>query len=236
MNKHAAWLLLLPMVAWANELPPAKVVAKPSKAVESPAPEVKAAKPAEAQQAAPSAKAPSKHAAPQQMAEPIKIGKPAAPATAPAPAPMSSAPAPEVLKPIETPTVRYVSPQFSTAKAEAHRPVVRSKAPSASARAKNTKSTTSYAMKPGLVRVLPAAQLPSGAILPPQFQWSASAKNMSNVKGAWGAMEQEVPKDLDLVKALPEVVATPVPGRKIASPKYYSETNQELRWQYYSYP
>jgi hypothetical protein len=217
MNKYAALFLLFPIVSWANELPPAKVEPKPIKAVEShaaPAPEVKAV---------------SKHAAPQQMAEPIKILKPAAEH---APAAEEHAAAPEVMKPITPPVTRYVSPQFSSANA-AHRPVVRSQAPHA-ARSSRTQSTASYAMKPGLVRVLPAAQIPSSAVLPPAKGMQKSIAvlpttvNKTNV--VWGAAENEP----EMAKA-PEL-AIPVAGRKMASPKFYTETNAELRWQYYSYP
>ncbi len=241
MNQHAAWLLFVPMMALANELPPPK--AQPIKAAEShAAPEVKPAKPAEANAAHDGgAKPVSKHAAPQQMAEPIKLVKPST-AQAPAPAPMAEAhsTAPEVLKPTGQAVSRYVSPQFSTAKAEAHRTVVRSKAPTASSRSHSSKSTTSYAMKPGVVRVLPASQIPNSAILAPskQIQWSAPA-NLSNAKAnvAWGAMEPEAMKTApEMVKPSTDLVAAPVAGRKMASPKYYSETNPELRWQHYSYP
>lgn len=222
MNKHAALLLLLPIVSWANELPPAKVEPKPIKPAEShavpapaPASEVKVA---------------SKHAAPQQMTEPIKLLKPAAEHAAPAPE--EHAAAPEAMKPAAAPpVVRYVSPQFSSANA-VHRPMVRSQAPHA-ARSR-TSSTVSYAMKPGLVRVLPAAQIPSSAILPPAKGMQKSiavAPTMANKPNVvWGATEHEP----EMAKA-PEL-AMPVAGRKIASPKFYTETNAELRWQYYSYP
>lgn len=232
MNKHAAWMLLLPMVAWANELPPPK--AQAIKAAEShAAPDTKAAKPAVVP--ASSAKAASKHAAPQQMAEPIKVLKPS---TAPADAHST----PEVLKPSTPAVTRYVSPQFSAAQAAAQRPVVRSKAPTARSRSPSAKATVSYAMKPGLVRVLPAAQIPSSAILPPskQIQWSESARVGSapspKANVVWGAIEPEEQNAPAVAKTLPEVVATPVAGRKMASPNYYSETNPEARWQYYSYP
>ena len=228
MIKHAALILLLPMVTWANELPPPK------------APPIKAAESHEAP--APSVKAVSKHAAPQQMAEPIKLLKPTTdnkPVTAPVAAAHS---APEELKPSGQPVARYVSPHFSSAKTETYRPVVRSKAPKTSSRTHSSKkSTASYAMKPGLVRVLPASQIPSYAILPPskQIQWSGPARSnagsspKANVVWVADSEEQKVPQ---MAKTLPEEIAIPVAGRKMASPKYYSETNQELRWQYYSYP
>nr|WP_314899751.1 hypothetical protein [uncultured Deefgea sp.] len=241
MNQHAAWLLFVPMMAFANELPPPK--AQPIKAAASAAaPTVKPIKPVVASVASDaSAKPVSKHAAPQQMAEPIKLVKPS---TARSPVPAMTAEvqstASEVLKPTGDAVSRYVSPQFSTAKAESHRPVVRSKAPTASKRSSSTK--TSYAIKPGLVRVLPASQIPSNAIVPPsrQIQWSAPSNNaMPNTKAniAWGVIESEAQKTApEVAKSIADVVAVPVVGRKIASPKYYSETNSELRWQYYSYP
>lgn len=240
MNQHAAWFILLPMMALANELPPPK--APPMKAAASAAaPTVKPIKPAVASVASDaSAKPISKHAAPQQMAEPIKLVKPS---TARSPVPALTAEqstASEVLKPTGDAVSRYVSPQFSTAKAEAHRPVVRSKAPTATKRSSSTK--TSYAIKPGLVRVLPASQIPSNAIVPPskQIQWSAPSNNaMPNTKAniAWGEIKSEGQKTApEVTKSIADVVAVPVVGRKIASPKYYSETNPELRWQHYSYP
>jgi hypothetical protein len=212
MNKYAALFLLLPLSAWGNELPPPKPAAKPIKAAESHS------------STPPEAKAVSKHAAPQQMTEPIKLLKPTAEA--------STATA-EVVKPAipPTPTVRYVSPQFSASNATVHRPVVRSKAPRHAARAN---PSASYAMKPGLVRVLPATQIPSMAILPPakSLQKSMTAQPSQKASSTWGAIE-DAPKVLET-----SVVETtmPVLGRKIASPKFYTETNPELRWQYYSYP
>ncbi|MBM5571485.1 MULTISPECIES: hypothetical protein [Deefgea] len=247
MKKHAALMLLLPLAAWANELPPPK--AQPIKAADShAAPDTKAAKPTDSHGAkpvdghaapVPTAKTASKHAAPQQMTEPIKLLKPSA-----APEPAAEAHStPEVLKPTGQAMTRYVSPQFSAAKAATHRPVVQSKAPKASNKSHTSAATASYAMKPGIVRVLPAAQIPSSAILPPskQMKWTEATREKAVVPNpksnvVWGAGELEVQKGLDVAQPSVDAVVTPVAGRKIASPKYYSETNPETRWQYYSYP
>ncbi|WP_027469613.1 hypothetical protein [Deefgea rivuli] len=223
MNKYAVLFLLLPLSAWGNELPPPKTEAKPIKAAESHS------------SAPPSTKPAAKHAAPQQMTEPIKLLKPTA-EHAPAAANEAHAAAPEAVKPANPPAVRYVSPQFSSANAAAHRPVVRSKAPghssTAARHAVRSNSNTSYAMKPGLVRVLPAAQIPSSAILPPAKGLQKSMTAQPNAKAMWGTIE-DAPKVLE--SSLIET-SVPVVGRKIASPKFYTETNPELRWQYYSYP
>lgn len=256
MKKHAAWVFLLPLAALANELPPMKP--QPIKPAEShSAPDAKAAKATQAPTSAdakgtqstysqtaalPStttSKPTSKHAVPQQMSEPIKMLKPATAATK-APVVEASA-APEVLKPTGQAVTRYVSPQFSATQSEVQRPVVKSKAPKARTRTSNT-AKSSYIAKPGLVRVLPAAQIPSNAVIPPakQIQWSGAEriKPQENPKSnvIWGAQEQEEKTVVQAPKVPAEPVATPVVGRKIASPKYYTETNQGARWQHYSYP
>ncbi|WP_297575517.1 hypothetical protein [uncultured Deefgea sp.] len=210
MIKKTLLLLLMPTVLWANE-PAHKAETKPIKAAESHAP-AGAEKPAEK----------SRHAAPQPMSAPIKIAQPEG---AHAAEPAAAAEAMPVKPP---PVVRYVAPQFGSS-ASVHRPVVRSKAPGAHGSAKSkthAKSSThakSYRANPGFVRVLPASQMPSYAILPPAKGMNSATKN----RPAWG-------QEVEAAKAPePEM---PVAGRKLASPQFYTEKNSELRWQYYSYP
>ncbi|MCB5195531.1 hypothetical protein [Deefgea salmonis] len=208
MIKKTLLLLLMPTVLWANE-PAHQAETKPIKAAESHAP-AGAEKPAEK----------SRHAVPQQMSTPIKIAQPegghaAEPAAA------------EVMPVKPPPVVRYVAPQYGSA--SVYRPVVRSKAPSShgsaksKTHAKSSAHVKSYTATPGFVRVLPASQMPSYAILPPAKGMSSATKN----RPAWGqdAEATKVPE--------PEM---PVAGRKLASPQFYTEKNSEQRWQYYSYP
>ena len=206
MNRYAVLIFLLPLSVWGNELPPLKMEPKPIKAAQTPA-------------STPSnTKVVSKHAAPQQMTEPIKLLKPIASAASVF---SERAVVPEAIKPINPPVDRYTAPQFLPTP-PAYRPIVRSKAPRHSA---PSKSSASYAIKPGLVRILPASKIPNSAVLPPVKQLQKSRPETANI--AWGDAESS-----------PKVAESelPVIGRKIASPKFYIETNSELRWQYYSYP
>ncbi|QZA81987.1 hypothetical protein [Deefgea piscis] len=210
MIKKTLLIFLMPTVLWANE-PAHKAETKPIKAAESHAP-AGAEKPAEK----------SRHAAPQQMSTPIKIAQPEGGHSA-----EPAAAAAEVIPVKPPPVVRYVAPQYGSA--SVHRPVVRSKAPGvhgvakSKTQAKSSAHAKSYRATPGFVRVLPASQIPSYAILPPAKGMNSATKN----RPAWG-------QEVEATKAPePEM---PVAGRRLASPQFYTEKNSELRWQYYSYP